>query len=95
MKEMNKSVVAVNLINYLIMRLKEVDEFFIYTHKKMGFDKDFVEEKLAQQKDFYKEMNEKLAEVANLLGDALDDLDAVTEDDLAITTPMFGIINKD
>ncbi|MDD1525573.1 hypothetical protein [Riemerella anatipestifer] len=91
---MNKALIIINLINYLAVRLKEVDDFFLYNHKNMGLKKVFVEADLAHKEEFYKEVNEKLAEVANLLGDALNGIDATTEEDIAITTPIFKIINK-
>lgn len=92
---MDKAVIATSLINYLIMRLKTVDDFFLYTHKNIGFSKEFVEEELAHKEEFYKEVNGKLIEVANMLGDAVNGLDATTEEDIIITTPMFKAISKD
>lgn len=92
---MDKAVIATSLINYLIMRLKTADDFFLYNYKKMGFSKEFVEEELAHKEEFYKEVNGKLIEVANMLGDAVNGLDATTEEDIIITTPMFKAISKD
>lgn len=91
---MEKALVAINLINYLSVNLKSVDEFFLYKGKDMGFSEDFIKEELKHKEEFYQEVTEKLVEVANKLGDALNGLDAVDEELIAITTPMFNIINN-